>query len=108
MPPARISSFDDWVDLSRVWRNDIGVNYAEIEDYQFEAGQPKLYVPDLKFNRHIGEFANQRYTATGELLGAEKFAEYMKEMLPQAEDIKLVNESQATEAKWVGQKGSME
>ncbi|HTP43598.1 MAG TPA: hypothetical protein VMJ13_03495 [Candidatus Acidoferrum sp.] len=108
MPPARISTFDDWVDLSRVWRNDIGVNYAEIEEYQFEAGQPKLYVPDLKFNRHIGKFANQPCRGTRELLSAEKFAEYMKAMPPQAEDVKLVNESQATEPKWVGQKGSME
>jgi len=29
-------------------------------------------------------------------------------MLPQADDIKLVNEIQATEPKWVAQKGSME
>ena len=32
----------------------------------------------------------------------------MKEMIPQAEDIKLVNEIQVTEPKWVEQKGSME
>jgi len=37
MPAARIATFDDWVDLFRVWRNDIGVNYPEIESYQFEA-----------------------------------------------------------------------
>ncbi|MGH9758571.1 MAG: hypothetical protein ACRD4M_12605 [Candidatus Acidiferrales bacterium] len=37
MPAARISTFDDWVDLFRVWRTDIGVNYPEIENYQFEA-----------------------------------------------------------------------
>ena len=37
MPAARIGTFDDWVDLFRVWRNDIGVNYPEIENYQFEA-----------------------------------------------------------------------
>jgi hypothetical protein len=32
----------------------------------------------------------------------------LNEMLPQAEDIKLVNEIQETEPKWVAQKGSME
>jgi hypothetical protein len=32
----------------------------------------------------------------------------MKEMIPQPEDIKLVNEIQVTEPKWVEQKGSME
>jgi benzoyl-CoA 2,3-dioxygenase component B len=72
------------------------------------AGQTKLYVPDLKFNRHIGEFADQPYSVTGELLSPEKFAEHCKEMLPQAEDIKLINEIQATEPKWVAPKGSME
>jgi hypothetical protein len=72
------------------------------------AGQPKLYVPNLKFNRHIGEFANQPYSVSGELLSPEKFAEHAKEMLPQPEDIKLVNEIQATEPKWVAPKGSME
>jgi benzoyl-CoA 2,3-epoxidase subunit B len=72
------------------------------------AGQPKLFVPHLKFNRHIGEFADQPYSVTGELLSPEKFAEHAKEMLPQPEDIKLVNEIQITEPKWVGPKGSME
>ena len=62
----------------------------------------------MKFNRHIGEFADQPYSVTGELLSPEKFAEHMKEMIPQAEDIKLVNEIQVTEPKWVEQKGSME
>jgi benzoyl-CoA 2,3-dioxygenase component B len=37
MPAARISTFDDWVDLFRAWRNDIGVNYPEIDNYKFEA-----------------------------------------------------------------------
>ena len=72
------------------------------------AGQPPLYVPDMKFNRHIGEFADQPYSVTGELLSPEKFAEHMKEMIPQPEDIKLINEIQVTEPKWVEQKGSME
>jgi hypothetical protein len=72
------------------------------------AGRTPLYVPNLKFNRHIGEFADQTYSATGELLGPVKYAEHVKETLPQPEDIKLVNEIQLVEPKWVEQKGSME
>jgi hypothetical protein len=72
------------------------------------ASQPKLYVPNLKFNRHIGEFADQPYSVTGEWLSPEKYAEHLTEMLPQPEDIKLVNEIQVTEPKWVERKGSME
>lgn len=69
------------------------------------AGQTPLYVPDLKFNRGIGEFARQPYSVTGELLNEREYAEYMKEMLPQPEDIKLVNDIQATEPQWIAPKG---
>jgi benzoyl-CoA 2,3-dioxygenase component B len=72
------------------------------------AGQPKLYVPDLKFNRHIGEFAGQPYSVTGELLSASPYEDHLREMLPQPEDVKLVNEIQANEPNWIAPKGSME
>ena len=64
-------------------------------------GQPKLYVPDLKFNRHIGEFADQPYSVTGELLSPDEYAEHVGQMLPQPEDVKLVNDIQANEPKWI-------
>jgi benzoyl-CoA 2,3-dioxygenase component B len=72
------------------------------------AGQSLLYVPDMKFNRHIGEFANQPYSVTGELLTPVQYAEHVKEMLPQAADIKLLNDIQTTEPKWVAPKGNMD
>src|SRR5712692_798045 len=37
MRAHRISTFDDWVDLFRVWQKDIGVAYPEVVNYQFEA-----------------------------------------------------------------------
>jgi len=37
MAVRRIATFDDWVDLFRVWQKDIGVAYPEIVDYKFEA-----------------------------------------------------------------------
>src|SRR5574337_806476 len=37
MPARRIATFDDWVDLFRGWQKDIGVDYPEIVNYQFEA-----------------------------------------------------------------------
>lgn len=64
-------------------------------------GQPKLYVPDMKFNRNIGEFAKQCYSVTGELMDAEKYQEYAKQHLPQAEDVALVHEIQANEPMWI-------
>jgi benzoyl-CoA 2,3-dioxygenase component B len=68
------------------------------------AGQPKLYTPDLKFNRHIGAFANQPYSVHGELLDEREYAEYVKTVLPQPEDVKLVGEIQATEKNWIAPK----
>ncbi len=67
-------------------------------------GQPKLYLPDMKFNRFIGEFARQPYSVTGELMSEEAFKEYAKRHLPQPEDVALVNEIQATEPKWIAPK----
>ncbi len=68
-------------------------------------GQPMLYVPDLKFNRHIGEFANQPYSVTGELLTPVEYEQHAKEVLPLPEDVKLVNDIEATEPKWIAPKG---
>lgn len=56
------------------------------------AGQSKLYLPDLRFNRHIGEFAGQPYGISDELLSPAEFAEHRKETLLQPEDIQLVDE----------------
>jgi benzoyl-CoA 2,3-epoxidase subunit B len=71
------------------------------------AGQPTLYVPDLRFNRQIGEFTGQPFSVTGELLSPAAFQEHLKEMLPQPEDLKLVEEIQANEPQWIAPKGAM-
>jgi hypothetical protein len=42
------------------------------------------------------------------LLSPEVFVEHSKERLPQPEDVKLVNEIQDTEPKWVATKGNMD
>jgi benzoyl-CoA 2,3-dioxygenase component B len=50
------------------------------------ADQPKLYAPDLKFNRSIGEFAGKTYSVTGELLSAEAYTRHLAEALPTERD----------------------
>lgn len=67
-------------------------------------GKPKLYVPDVKFNRHIGEFANQPYSVNGELLSPAEHEEHLRKMVPQEEDLKLIREIQATEKQWIAPK----
>ena len=54
--------------------------------------QPKLYAPDLKFNRSIGEYAGKSYGVTGEPLSAEAYRKHLTEALPTAEDEQSLNE----------------
>ena len=68
------------------------------------AGQPKLYVPDLKFNRRIGEFAGQRWCVHGTELGEAAFADHLKEVLPSEADLKLLADIEANEPNWIAPK----
>ncbi len=73
-----------------------------------QPGQTALYVPDIKFNRFIGEHARQPYSVTGELLSPKEYEQHLLEMLPQEADVKLVNEIQAIEKQWISPKGSIQ
>jgi hypothetical protein len=44
----------------------------------------------------------------GELLSEKAYAEHLKEMLPQPEDVALVNEIQSVEKQWISAKGSIQ
>ena len=50
------------------------------------ADQPQLRLPDLKFNRSIGEFAGKAYDVNGELLTDEAYAKHLEDVLPNAAD----------------------
>ncbi len=55
-------------------------------------GQAKLKAPDLKFNRSIGEHVGKTYSVTGELLSTEDYQKHLYEVLPNAEDEKILAE----------------
>jgi benzoyl-CoA 2,3-dioxygenase component B len=48
------------------------------------AGGEKLFVPDLKFHRAIGEFAGEKYSVTGEPLSEQEYQKHVAEALPSA------------------------
>ncbi|MBL7959336.1 phenylacetate-CoA oxygenase subunit PaaI [bacterium] len=52
--------------------------------------QPKLIVPDIKFNRKIGTYAHQTYTIDGKLLTTEQYEKYKMEMLPTDKDREIL------------------
>ena len=54
-------------------------------------GQAKLYAPDLKFNRSIGEYIGKPYSVTGQLLSADAYKKHVADVLPTAEDELLLN-----------------
>lgn len=48
--------------------------------------QPKLYVPDIKFRRGIGEYKGKPFSVTGEALDEEVYARHLQEALPTQKD----------------------
>ena len=56
------------------------------------ADQPKLYIPDIRFNRRIGKFKGQSFTVHGEPIEAEKFKAYVASVVPTEEDRALLRD----------------
>ena len=68
-------------------------------------GEPRLYAPDIKFNRAIGRWAGQKYHAqTGEPLDDKAYEQHLKDYMPSAEDRKLLLDIIANEKKWIAAK----
>jgi hypothetical protein len=57
---------------------------------QISADEPKLALPDLKFHRLIGEYADQTYSVRGELLTPEAYVNHLVEALPNTADKALL------------------
>lgn len=55
-------------------------------------GQPKIVVPDLKFNRHIGRYAGKFFNLQGEPLTQEEFEKYLPTIMPSEADDKALEE----------------
>ena len=49
-------------------------------------GKPKLYVPDIKFRRGIGEHKDKRFSVKGEPLDEKAYADHLQEALPTEKD----------------------
>jgi benzoyl-CoA 2,3-epoxidase subunit B len=65
-------------------------------------GQPRLYAPDLKFNRSIGEYVGKLYSVTGESLSPDAYKKHVAETLPTPED-ELALKDIMKEKDWVTQ-----
>ncbi|HEV2178111.1 MAG TPA: Phenylacetic acid catabolic protein [Terriglobia bacterium] len=65
--------------------------------------QPKLRVPDIRFNRHIGEHKDKFFTVEGKELTAEEYEKYLPTVLPTEEDKELLS-SIMKEKDWIALK----
>ena len=71
--------------------------------------QPRLYIPDVKFGRKIGDDAGKPYSVTGELLSLDTYPRHLAEVLPTAADEAflqdLMKEHDWIEPKKIGAEG---
>jgi benzoyl-CoA 2,3-dioxygenase component B len=79
-------------DLERLNEEARALYQAEIQEIVnglnqlLPAGEEKLYVPDVKFNRRIGDYEGLPYSVDGRLLSAEDYQRHLQQMLPGVED----------------------
>ncbi len=59
---------------------------VELLNKDIGAGKDKLYAPDLKFRRGIGEHKGKPFSVTGELLDQEAYTRHLEEVLPTQKD----------------------
>ena len=101
----RAADLDELNDYNRnLYRNEVA-GLIERFNSSLKPGQPKLYAPNIKFNREIGRWKAQKFHAqTGEPLDDRAYEEHLKENMPSAEDKKLLLEIIANEKKWIAEK----
>ena len=68
------------------------------------ASDAKLYVPDIRFNRKIGQYAGQYWSVDGRQLTQAEWDAYLPTMLPTADDEAKVQEI-CKDASWIAPKG---
>jgi len=55
MALAKITNFDDWIDLFKTWQDDIGLEAIELKDYKFDVKLAELEIPEIEFGHYAGQ-----------------------------------------------------
>src|SRR5438105_56618 len=102
---AQDAKLDELNDDNRILYHDEVAGLIERFNTALKPGEPKLYAPNIKFNRAIGRYAGQKFHAqTGEPLDYKAYEQHLKDYMPSAEDRKLLLEIIANEKKWIAPK----
>jgi hypothetical protein len=59
---------------------------VELLNKETAQGKPRLYVPDIKFRRGIGEHKDKRFSVKGEPLDEKAYVDHLQEVLPTKKD----------------------
>ncbi len=96
---------DDINDYNRnLYRDEVSGLINRLNTY-LKAGSDPLFAPDIRFNRHIGRWANQKFhPKTGEEMSERQYEEELQNLLPTDEDKKLLLELIANEKNWIAPK----
>lgn len=101
---------DDAVDKQNLNEYNRTLYYKECQELVDQlntlvpAGETQLVLPDMKFNRKIGRYADQHFDIHGKPVAEGKYAEYLKTALPTPEDdAKLVEIFKSND--WIAPKG---
>jgi benzoyl-CoA 2,3-epoxidase subunit B len=99
------AKLDELNDYNRhLYRDEVAGLVERLNSF-LKPGQKELYAPDLKFNRAIGQFGSQKFHANrGEMLSDKEYEQHVQEVLPTAEDKKLLLEIIENEKKWIAEK----
>src|SRR5215831_3818356 len=99
------ANLDDLNDYNRHLYRDEVAGLIERFNSVLKPDEPKLYAPDIKFNRMIGKWAGQKvHAGTGEALNDREYEGHFSEAMPTAEDKKLLLEIIANEKHWIAEK----
>src|SRR5947199_2713368 len=100
------ADLDDLNDYNRhLYREEVS-GLIERFNNSLKPGEPKLYAPDIKFNRAIGRWAGQKFhPQTGERLEDKEYDQQLDSWLPNPADKKLLLEIiEDSKGKWIAPK----
>jgi benzoyl-CoA 2,3-epoxidase subunit B len=96
------ADLDDLNDYNRQLYRDEVSGLIERFNNVLQPGEPKLYAPDIKFNRMIGRWAGHKvHPQTGAQMEEKEYQQQLAEFLPSAEDKARLLEIIANEKKWI-------
>jgi benzoyl-CoA 2,3-dioxygenase component B len=77
------------------------INLIDQLNNQLPPGAEKLYAPDLKFHRAIGDFKGEPFSVRGEKLSPEVHAQHLSEVLPTGEDEETLKDIFSSGETWI-------